>query len=49
MRGKCVQMSLFDICKNVENALEVDKPLLFRLSAGAILAAGIPLVYLILL
>lgn len=44
MRGKYVQMSLFDIYKDVENALEADKPLLFRLSAGAVLEAGVPLV-----
>ena len=31
MRGKHEQMSLFDIYKDVENALEADKPLLFRL------------------
>ena len=31
MRSNYVQMSLFDIYKGVENALENDKPLLFRL------------------
>jgi Transposase domain (DUF772). len=31
MRGRYVQMSLFDIYKDVENTLEADKPLLFRL------------------
>ena len=31
MRGRYVQLSLWDIYKDVENALEADKPLLFRL------------------
>jgi len=31
MRGRYQQMSLFDIYKDVENTLEADKPLLFRL------------------
>ena len=31
MRGKYQQMSLFDIYQDVENAMETDKPLLFRL------------------
>ena len=31
MRGRYVQMSLWGIYKDVENALEMDKPLLFRL------------------
>ena len=31
MRSKYEQMSLFDIYKDVENALETDQPQLFRL------------------